>query len=107
MSGKVKGASAIILNKYSKATYVHYFSHVLNLLIVNECKITLIQNMMGIICIFCKYCVKRQGLLEENITQICVESSKKKLVEVKRDGLPYMIIFEYLSNCIMQYLTKC
>ena len=27
-----------------------------------------------------KYSAKRQGLLEENITQICVESSKKKLV---------------------------
>ena len=38
---------------------------------------TIIQNMMGIlleICIFFKYSAKRQGLLEENITQICVES---------------------------------
>ena len=70
MSGKVKGVSTIILNKYPKATYVHYRSHVLNLSIVNECKMLLIQNMMGI-------------LLEENITQISVESSKKKLVKVK------------------------
>ena len=31
------------------------------------------------ICIFFKYSAKSQGLLEENITQICVESSKKKL----------------------------
>ena len=68
----------------------------------------LIQNMMGIllkICIFFKYSAKRQGLLEENITQMCVESSKKKLVKVKRDGLPDMILCEYLSICIKQYLN--
>ena len=47
-----------------------------------------------------------QGLLEENCTQICVESSKKKLVKVKRDRLPDMIICEYLSNCIKQYLKN-
>ena len=105
MSGKVKGASTIILNKYPKATYVHYRSHVLNLSIVNECKMPLIQNMMGIllkICIFFKYSAKRHGLLEENITQIVVESSKKKLVKVKQDGLPDMMLCEYLSNCIKQ-----
>ena len=85
MSGKVKGASSIILNKYPKATYVHCRSHVLNLSIVNACKMPLIQNMMGIlleICIFFKYSAKRQGLLEENITTICVESSKKKLINL-------------------------
>ena len=51
---------------------------------------SLIQNMIGIlleICIFFKYSAKRQRLLEENITQICVESSKNKLGKVKRDGL--------------------
>ena len=53
-----------------------------------------------------KYSAKRQGLLEENITQISVESSKKKLVKVKRDGLPDMMLCEYLSNCIKQYLKK-
>ena len=48
MSEKVKGASTIILNKYPETTYVHCRSHVLNLLIVNACKMPLIQNMMGI-----------------------------------------------------------
>ena len=110
MSGKVKGASTIILNKNTKATYVHYRSHILNLPIVNECKIPLIQDMMSIlleICIFSKYSAKRQGLLEENITEICVESSKKKFVKVTRDGLPDMMLCKYLSNCIKQYLKKC
>ena len=77
--------------------------------IVNECKIPLIQNMMGIllkIYVFFKYSTKRQGLLEENITQICVESSKKKLVKVKRDRLPDMMLCEYLSNCIKHYLKN-
>ena len=57
----------------------------------------LIQNMMGIlleICIFFKYSAKRQCLLEEDITQICVESPKKN-----EDGLPDMMLCEYLSNC--------
>ena len=48
--------------------------YTIDLLIVNVCKIPLIQNMMGIlleICIFFKYSAKRQGLLEKNITQIC------------------------------------
>ena len=70
---------------------------------------SLIQNMLSIlleICIFFKYSVKRQGLLEENFTQICVESSKKKLVKVKRDRLPDMMLYEYLSNCINQYLKN-
>ena len=49
MSCKVKGASTIILNTYHKVTYVHCISHVLNLTIVNEFKIPLIQNMMGIL----------------------------------------------------------
>ena len=45
----------------------------------------LIQNMISIlleICIFFKYSAKRQGLLEENITQLCVEPSKMKLVNL-------------------------
>ena len=70
---------------------------------------SLIQNMVCIlleICIFFKYSAKRQGLLEENFTQICVESSKKKLVKVKRDRLPDMMLSEYLSNCIKQYLKN-
>ena len=96
MSGKVNGASTIILNKYPKATYVHCISHIINLSIVNACEMPLIQNMMGIlldICIFFKYSAKRQGLLEENITQTCVESSKRNLLTfVKRDGLPYMMV---------------
>ena len=55
MSGKIKGASTIILNKNTNTTYVHYRSHLLNISIVNECKMSLIQNMIGIlleICIF-------------------------------------------------------
>ena len=55
---------------------------------------------------FFKYSAKRQGLLDENITQIYVESSKKKLVKVKRDGLPDMMLCEYVSNCIKQYLKN-
>ena len=43
ISGKVKVASTILLNKYPKATYIHCRSDVLNLSIVNACIISLIQ----------------------------------------------------------------
>ena len=69
----------------------------------------LIINMIGMlleISIFIKYSAKRQGLLEENITQMCVKSSKKKLVKVKLDGLPDMMLCEYLSIFIKQYLKN-
>ena len=66
MSVKVKVASSIIMNKNTKATYVHCRSRVLNLLIVNSCKMSLIQNMITIlleICIFFEYSAKRKVLL--------------------------------------------
>ena len=44
MSGKVKGASTILLNKYPKATYVHCRSHVVNLSIVNACTLCISQS---------------------------------------------------------------
>ena len=49
ISGKVKVASIILLNKYPKSTYVQCRSDVLNLSIVNSCIISLIQNMTGIL----------------------------------------------------------
>ena len=110
MSGKLKGASTINLNKNTKATYVYCRSHVLNLSIVNKCKMLLIQNIIGIlleICIFFKYSAKRQSLLEENFTQICVESSKKKLVKVKRDGLPDDDALRVFIELYQAILVKC
>ena len=45
ISGKDKGASTIILNKNTKATYVHCRSHVLNISIVNV--FTCMQNAIN------------------------------------------------------------
>ena len=40
----------------------------------------LIQNMMGILLVICIFLnILQKDLLEENITQICVESSKKEI----------------------------
>ena len=49
MSLKVKGASTMIVNKYTKAIYLHCRSHVLIISIVNASKMSLIQNMIGIL----------------------------------------------------------
>ena len=109
LSGKVKGASTIIMNKYPKATDVHYIVHcrlyVLNISIVNACKMPLIQNMVMVIlleiCIFFKYSAKRQDLVEENITHIYVESSKKKLVNLCKNEMGSQIwCFESIHRTV-------
>ena len=51
--------------------------------------------------IFLKYSVKRKGLLEDNITQICFKTSKNKLVNFcKARWVARHDAFEYSSNCI-------
>ena len=64
MSGKYRGAAAIIQHDYPKALYVHCVSHVLNL-----CVVAAIRNMYGVveeICLFFNYSPKRQQELQEH-----------------------------------------
>ena len=49
MSGKYRGAAAIIQHDYPKALYVHCVSHVLNLCIVAASSIQAIRNMYGVV----------------------------------------------------------
>ena len=46
MSGKYRGAAAIIQHDYPKALYAHCVSHVLNLCVVTACSIQAIQKCM-------------------------------------------------------------
>ena len=48
MAGKQKGVTARIMNKYLKALYTHYASHVLNLCIVEATNIADVRNIMNI-----------------------------------------------------------
>lgn len=47
MAGVRKGASSIILEKYSLGTYIHCRSHILNLSIASSCSEVLVRNVMG------------------------------------------------------------
>ncbi len=109
MSGKYRGAAAIIQHDYPKALYVHCVSHVLNLCVVAACSIQAIRNMYGVmeeICLFFNYTPKRQQELQEHIENLPVgTTSKTKLMnlcktrwvarieafEVFRDMLPVLI----------------
>ena len=86
MSGKYRGAAAIIQRDYPKALYVHCVSHVLNLCVVPACSIQAIRNMYGVvgeICLFFNYSPKRQQELQEYIENLLVETtSKTKLVNL-------------------------
>ena len=109
MSGKYRGAAAIIQHDYPKALYVHCVSHVLNLCVVAACSIQATQNMYGVveeICLFFNYSTKRQQELQEQIENLPVGTTNKtKLMnlcktrwvarieafEVFRDMLPVLI----------------
>ena len=105
MSGKYRGAAAIIQHDYPKALYVHCVSHVLNLYVVAACSIQAIRKMYGVveeICLFFNYSSKWQQELQEHIENLPVgTTSKTKLVnyckiwwvalEVFRDMLPALV----------------
>ena len=109
MSGKYRGAAAIIQHDYPKALYVHCVSHGLNLCVVATCGIQAIRNMYGVveeICLFFNYSPKWQQELQEHIENLPVgTTSKTKLMnlyqtrwvaqieafEVFRDMLPALV----------------
>ena len=49
MAGRISGVAARIPGQYPLAFYVHCFSHKLNLVIVNACRVQAIRNAMGVI----------------------------------------------------------
>ena len=86
MSGKYRGAAAIIQHDYPEALYIHCVSHVLNLCVVATCSTQAIRNMYGVvaeICLFFNYSPKRQQELQEHIENLPVGTiSETKLVNL-------------------------
>ena len=109
MSGKYRGAAAIIQHDYTEVLYVHCVSHVLNLCVVAACIKQPNRNMYGVvdeICLFFTYSPKRQQELQGHIENLPVGTTGKiKLVnlcktqwvariealEVFRDMLPALV----------------
>ena len=80
MSGKYRGAAAIIQHDYPKALQVHCVSHVLNLYVIAACSIQAIQNMYEVveeICLFFNYSSKWQQELQEHIENLPVGTTNK------------------------------
>ena len=86
MSGKYRGAAAIIQHDYPKALYVHCVSHALNLSVVAACSKHAIRNMYRVvekICLFFNYSPKWQQDLQEQIKNLLVgTTSKTKLLNL-------------------------
>ena len=51
MSERISGVASRIQGQYPLAFYVHYFSHKLNLVIVNACQVQAARNAMAVISI--------------------------------------------------------
>lgn len=49
MSGKFKGTQAYILKYQPLATYIHCYSHCLNLVLVKACSVQPVRNTIGIV----------------------------------------------------------
>ena len=47
MAGIRKGASSVILQMYSLATYIYCCSHILSLAVASSCTKVIVHNMMG------------------------------------------------------------
>ena len=87
MSGKTKGAAAIITSQFPLALYLHCSSHCLNLSVVKSLEVASVRNMIGIVnrvSIFFSAHPKRQGKLEDAIETTQPESSVHKLKDLCR-----------------------
>ena len=84
LSEKV-GVQAKIQQPSSRALYVHFNIHVLNLSIANACKLPPIRNTiytLNVVFLFFDMSPKRQRFLERVLQQLAPDSRKKKLVGV-------------------------
>ena len=103
MSGKYRGAAAIIQHDYPKALYVHCVLHVLNLCIVAACSIQAIRNIYGVveeICLFFNYSPKWQQELPEHIENLPVgTTSKTKLMNLCKTRLVAQRLLKFSEIC--------
>lgn len=91
MIGSVKGVAARIRAQVPLAVYTHCFSHKLNLVIVNSCKIQSIRNAMGSISKISSFFgyPKRQTALENKIKETEQPNKKRRLLDVCRTRWVY------------------
>lgn len=87
MAGCVSGVAARIQSQFPLALYTHCFSHKLNLVIVDACKVQSVRNAMGVIskvALFFENSPKRQAALEEKIKETEQPNKKKHLLDLCR-----------------------
>ena len=85
MAGCVSGVAARIQSQFPLALYTHCFSHKLNLVIVDACKVQSVRNVMGIInkvALSFENSPKKQAALEEKIKETEQPNKKKNLLDL-------------------------
>ncbi|KAK4876004.1 hypothetical protein RN001_012426 [Aquatica leii] len=86
MSGKFRGAQAIINKKYPKALYVHCVSHSLNLALSNAGEVPPIRNCFGIVeKIYAFFNTpKRQLILQNSIDSLAPDEAQRQKHKLKQ-----------------------
>lgn len=87
MSGRMKGAAALLASKYPGLVHVHCYSHVLNLAIVKACEVQDVQHMMKVVQDahnFFEYSAKRTDFLISIISDNDQSITKTKVIDVCR-----------------------
>ncbi|KAG8174416.1 hypothetical protein JTE90_001306 [Oedothorax gibbosus] len=84
MSGKVKGAQAVVQKRCPKAVYVHCASHSLNLAITNAAEVRSIRNCFGTTEKVWSFfnTPKRQNVLQKKIETLAPNTKKQKLKQL-------------------------
>ena len=83
MASDAVGAQAIIKRNSPKALWIHCSGHCLNLVIVNNCKLTAIRNMLDKLtetCLFFRDSSKRTSLLEQIVSKSVMQTYKRKAI---------------------------
>lgn len=84
MSGKVKGAQAVVQKRCPKAVYVHCASHSLNLAITNAAEVRSIRNCFGTTEKVWSFfnTPKRQNVLQRKIETLAPKTKNQKLKQL-------------------------
>ncbi|KAK4885303.1 hypothetical protein RN001_001574 [Aquatica leii] len=86
MSGKFRGAQAIINKKYPKALYVHCVFHSLNLALSNAGDVLPIRNCFGIVKKIYAFfnTLKRQLILEKSVDSLAPDEAQRQKHKLKQ-----------------------
>ena len=87
VAGRINGLSSHILRLNKLALYTHCVSHRLNLVVASSCSAQCVKNVMAQIkelSYFFNLSQNRQLILEDNVSRVCPDFGKKKLLDVCR-----------------------